>query len=148
MESEHAMHGAGSSPHVISDHPEDRTIAGYERALEKQGIRLREALAREEALLHQKDELIQQQEIFQKLFTTRGDTAHCITSLTTRERQILELVLAGHPSKNIASDLGINQRTVENHRASIMRKTGSKSVPALVRWTLAAPWKGAPDPSP
>ena len=50
----------------------------------------------------------------------------------------MDLVLAGHPSKNIAADLGISQRTVENHRASIMKKTGSKSIPALIRLALAA----------
>jgi two-component system CheB/CheR fusion protein len=61
-----------------------------------------------------------------------------VGSLTARQRQILDLVLAGHPSKNIATDLGISQRTVENHRAAIMRKTGSKSLPALVRTALAA----------
>jgi two-component system, chemotaxis family, CheB/CheR fusion protein len=61
-----------------------------------------------------------------------------IASLTTRQRQILDLVLAGHPSKNIAADLGISQRTVDNHRAGIMRKTGSKSLPALIRTALAA----------
>lgn len=60
-----------------------------------------------------------------------------VASLTARQRQILDLVLAGHPSKNIAADLGISQRTVDNHRAAIMRKTGSKSLPALVRTALA-----------
>jgi two-component system CheB/CheR fusion protein len=61
-----------------------------------------------------------------------------VASLTKRQRQILDLVLAGHPSKNIAADLGISQRTVDNHRAAIMRKTGSKSLPALIRTALAA----------
>ncbi len=61
-----------------------------------------------------------------------------IDSLTMRQKEIMELVLAGHPSKNIAADLHISQRTVENHRASIMRKTGSKSLPALARLALAA----------
>jgi len=34
----------------------------------------------------------------------------------------LDLVLVGHPSKNIAADLGISQRTVDNHCAAIMRR--------------------------
>jgi two-component system CheB/CheR fusion protein len=50
----------------------------------------------------------------------------------------MELVLAGQPSKNIAADLGISRRTVENHRASIMKKTGSKSLPALARLAVTA----------
>jgi two-component system CheB/CheR fusion protein len=58
----------------------------------------------------------------------------------------MELVLAGQPSKNIAVDLGISQRTVENHRASIMRKSGSKSLPALARLALAAARNSAEKP--
>jgi two-component system CheB/CheR fusion protein len=72
------------------------------------------------------------------LSASRELAATSVASLTTRQRQILDLVLAGHPSKNIAADLGISQRTVDNHRAAIMKKTGSKSVPALVRTALAA----------
>ncbi len=73
-----------------------------------------------------------------KLSAWREDAANRIAGLTSRQRQIMELVLAGHPSKNIAADLGISQRTVENHRASIMKKTAAKSLPALARLALAA----------
>ena len=73
-----------------------------------------------------------------KLAAGRETAAIRVASLTARQRQILDLVLAGHPSKNIAADLGISQRTVDNHRAAIMKKTGSKSLPALVRTALAA----------
>jgi two-component system CheB/CheR fusion protein len=66
------------------------------------------------------------------------EATHCIGSLTLRQRQIMDMVLAGHPSKNIAVELGISQRTVENHRASIMIRTHSKSIPALARIALAA----------
>jgi len=48
------------------------------------------------------------------------------------------MVLAGHPSKNIAADLKLSQRTVEHHRAEIMKRTGTKSLPALAHLALAA----------
>ena len=67
-----------------------------------------------------------------------------IESLTARQRQILQLVLAGHPSKNIAADLQISQRTVDNHRAAIMRKTGARSLSALIRIALSAGQIGEP----
>lgn len=59
----------------------------------------------------------------------------------------MELVLAGRPSKNMAAGLGISQLTVENHRASIMKKTGSKPLPALARLALAAASNGAGGPA-
>jgi two-component system, chemotaxis family, CheB/CheR fusion protein len=91
----------------------------------------RDLLASVEHALHQTPDTA-------KLSECREKAALRIASLTTRQRQILDLVLAGHPSKNIAADLGISQRTVDNHRAAIMRKTGSKSLPALIRTALAA----------
>nr|WP_082359057.1 chemotaxis protein CheB [Bosea sp. AAP35] len=68
----------------------------------------------------------------------KADAARSVAGLTSRQHQIMDMVLAGHPSKNIAADLGISQRTVENHRAAIMRRTGTKSLPALARLALAA----------
>jgi two-component system CheB/CheR fusion protein len=61
-----------------------------------------------------------------------------LMGLTVRQRQIMALVLAGQPSKNIAADLGISQRTVESHRAAIMHRTGATSLPALARLAIGA----------
>jgi two-component system, chemotaxis family, CheB/CheR fusion protein len=73
-----------------------------------------------------------------KLLDWQADAATHIDGLTKRQHEVMDMVLAGHPSKNIAADLHISQRTVENHRASIMKKTGAKSLPALARLALAA----------
>jgi len=73
-----------------------------------------------------------------KLFAWREAAVSHISELTPRQHEVMDLVLAGCPSKIIAADLGISQRTVENHRALIMKKTGSKSLPALTRLALAA----------
>src|SRR5579859_1177105 len=73
-----------------------------------------------------------------KLGVRQSDAVNRIAGLTARQRQIMDMVLAGLPNKNIASDLAISQRTVEHHRAAIMEKTGSKSLPALARLALFA----------
>ncbi len=62
MTVEHFSCRAAPPPNVTFESPEHRTVASYEREL----IRLREALARDEALLRQKDELIQQREVLSK----------------------------------------------------------------------------------
>jgi len=79
------------------------------------------------------------------LSARREEAAGRVAGLTSRQRTVMELVLAGSPNKNIAADLGISQRTVENHRAAVMKKTGARSLPELARLALAATWSGADD---
>jgi two-component system CheB/CheR fusion protein len=92
------------------------------------------------------DRALEQSRDSSKLTAWRRDAATHLVGLTPRQRQVMDMVLAGHPSKNIAADLGISQRTVENHRASIMMKTGTKSLPALARLALAAAINDAGEP--
>jgi len=80
------------------------------------------------------------------LSARQDDAARRIARLTARQRAVMEMILAGAPNKNIAADLGISQRTVENHRAAVMRKTGSKSLPELARLALAATRDDADEP--
>ncbi len=70
------------------------------------------------------------------LAARREEAERLLATLTTRQREIMDMVLAGLASKNIAATLGISQRTVENHRAAIMAKTGAKSIPALARLAM------------
>lgn len=72
------------------------------------------------------------------LDAAHDEAAALVSELTTRQLEVMDMVLAGHPSKNIAADLGISQRTVENHRAAIMAKMGAKSLPELARTAQAA----------
>ena len=59
-------------------------------------------------------------------------------ALTDRQREILERIVQGQPNKRIAAELGISQRTAENHRAVIMRKLGASSASRLIQIALAA----------
>ena len=65
---------------------------------------------------------------------------HCerLSHLTQREREVLDLVVAGRMNREIAETLDISIKTVEAHRAKIMEKLEVDSVAQLVQATLAA----------
>jgi two-component system response regulator FixJ len=59
-----------------------------------------------------------------------------LASLSSREREVLEGLVAGSPNKTIAYDLGISPRTVEIYRANVMTKMEANSLSDLVRMAL------------
>jgi len=142
------MPNTGMHPNSPFGYDIDRTIARFESELATHRLeeaRLRSALARAEAQLLERVPSFPHAAEIAGPPARQGQFANCSASLTPRQYEIMNLVLDGHPSKNIAADLGISQRTVENHRAAIMKKTGSKSLPALGRFGSMASRPIAPD---
>ncbi|RIA55704.1 response regulator transcription factor [Dichotomicrobium thermohalophilum] len=60
--------------------------------------------------------------------------------LTVREREVMHLAINGHPNKEIGYRLGISQRTVEVHRARLMRKLNVRNLAELVRLCIENGW--------
>lgn len=71
------------------------------------------------------------------LTSLRAAAARKIANLTSRERQVVEMVVEGNPNKQIAYVLGISQRTVETHRATAMKKIGARTLSELIHLTIA-----------
>ena len=57
-------------------------------------------------------------------------------ALTAREREIVQLVTEGLSNKEAAARLGISEKTIETHRATVMRKLKLKSFSDLVRYAI------------
>jgi two-component system response regulator FixJ len=68
----------------------------------------------------------------------RADFGTRIRSLSQREAEVMEGLVAGHPNKIIAFDLGISARTVEVYRANVMTKMRAGSLSELVRMVTLA----------
>jgi RNA polymerase sigma factor (sigma-70 family) len=59
-----------------------------------------------------------------------------LAQLTSREREVLRLIVDGRTNKETAATLGISHRTVETHRENILRKLGVRSVAELTRLAI------------
>jgi two-component system response regulator FixJ len=67
-----------------------------------------------------------------------SNAAERLARLTPREREVLIMITDGYLNKQTAHELGITQRTVENHRLRLIEKTGVKTFAQLVRLVILA----------
>jgi FixJ family two-component response regulator len=88
-------------------------------------------------LLDRIQEVVRRSEETRTERPSREETVARVATLTPREREVFERIVAGEANKVIAIDLGISVRTVESHRASIMEKTGAKGLVDLVLLSVA-----------
>ncbi len=92
--------------------------------------RIRQALA---ANVERRSELERMTELEERFAT-----------LTTRERQVFGIVVAGKPNKVVASELDLSQKTIEVHRANVMKKMRADSFADLVKMAMQLGKTGAP----
>jgi FixJ family two-component response regulator len=87
---------------------------------------------REQALLDSINAALSVDAAVRRSQATAESFDQCLGTLTSREREVLELVLAGRTSKEIANVLAISPRTAEAHRRSLLHKFGAASAKELV----------------
>lgn len=94
-------------------------------------------------LLEAVDEALAEAERRRGLQERSESLSRCLATLTEREQQVLDFVLAGRLNKQIAAQLGTSEKTVKFHRGNLMRKMGVRSVAELARWVADARGPGA-----
>ena len=92
----------------------------------------------DQALLDRIQQAIEKDRQQRRRKAQQANAAARFNVLTSREREVIDLVVIGKPTKRIAIDLGISPKTVEAHRSHIMQKMAIESLAELVRLAVAA----------
>jgi two-component system response regulator FixJ len=92
----------------------------------------------DEALLASVRSALSRHEREHQRHAERAEIDARLASLSSRERDVLKGLVAGHANKQIAFDLGISPRTIEIYRANLMTKMHAASLSDLVRMALVA----------
>ena len=88
---------------------------------------------RDQELLDRINEALAEAKDSREADETVREIAERVATLTPREKEVMDRVVAGQANKVIAFDLGVSQRTVEIHRARVMQKMAARSLAQLVR---------------
>lgn len=76
------------------------------------------------------------QQVIEACLCSQGGASSSLQRLTQRQREILQLIAEGNPTKLIGGKLGISAKTVETHRADLMAALGINDVAGLTRYAI------------
>jgi len=84
------------------------------------------------------DRALEQDRDLRQVLAERDDVLRRLSTLSPRERQVMDMLIEGAANKVIAIDLHLSERTVEIQRARMMKKMGARSVAHLVKMWVTA----------
>lgn len=119
---------------MISAHGE---IATAVRSMQMGAVNFLQKPIKQQEFLECVRAALRQSQAFQEEFGDLQGVAERLGYITPRERHVMERIIAGKANKTIAWELGTSVRTIEAHRANLMRKLQVRSVAELTRLTLA-----------
>jgi RNA polymerase sigma factor (sigma-70 family) len=109
------------------------TIPMSVRAMKAGAIHFLQKPFEDQELLDALHQALEQEMLACQTRAERAQIRQCFQTLTPRERQVLDLVVAGLANKRIGSELGTSEKTIKVHRSRVMQKMGASSLPDLVR---------------
>lgn len=121
---------------IITGHGD---VDSAREAFRSQAVDFLEKPLQEHQLINAIEEAFSRQANDRQSSRSQDDYLRRYASLTPREREVMELVVAGRHNREIALDLGISVRTVEVHKARMMEKLHATTVADLVRQHLQNP---------
>jgi FixJ family two-component response regulator len=107
-------------------------------ALKKGALDFIQKPFRDQDLIDRINHALDQDHDSRSILSQKREILDRIDELTSREKEVMDLVVQGSPNKIIAADLDVSQRTVEIHRSRVMEKMQARSLAQLVRMTITA----------
>jgi len=107
-------------------------------AMREGAVEVLEKPVANEQLLGSVKNAVEADRLLRNKLRARAQVAERFRSLTPRENEILQRLLAGGTNKALACDLKLSQRTIELHRSRIMEKMGTRSLAQLARMAIDA----------
>jgi len=107
-------------------------VAMAVRAMKSGAVDFIEKPFSDQVLLERINRALEEDRARRQVREERAEIGRRVETLSPREREVMERIVAGQANKVIAIELGLSERTIEIHRAKVMTKTGARSLAELV----------------